>query len=450
MKRKIVEKMLHWKEHSAGTTALLIDGARRVGKSYIAEAFAKEYYKSYILIDFNNTAKEIKELFENSLTDLDTFFMYLSASYGITLYKNESVIILDEIQLFPRARAAIKYLVADGRYHYIETGSLMSIRKNVKDILIPSEERHIKMYPLDFEEFCWAMSQENLLSLIRINFEKQKPMGSNLHRKAMTLFRQYLLIGGMPQAILKYLETKSFEATDLIKRDLIELYRQDLAKHANGYARKVEAIFNEIPEQLSRHEKKFMLSSLGAGTKFRDYESAFFWLEDAMICNVCYNSTAPSLGIRLNRDRNTLKLYMADTGLLISLAFDENTIITEEIYKKLLFGKLELNEGMIFENVVAQMLVAAGHKLYFYSNSSRVDPSLRMEIDFLISKKNVTNKHNISPIEVKSGKRNTFHSLHKFVEKYSQQLHTPYVIHTEDVMVKEDFIYIPVYMAWLL
>lgn len=450
MKRKIYDKMLKWKQESAEKTALLIDGARRVGKSYIAEKFAKENYKSYILIDFNKAGEEVKDLFNNNLNDLDSFYMYLSAIYGTTLYEHESLIILDEVQLFPRARAAIKYLLEDGRFHFLETGSLMSINENVKDIVIPSEERHIKMFPMDFEEFLWTMDEQALIDIIRFSFENKKAMGQAAHRKAMTLFRQYVIIGGMPQAVSTYLETKSFEKTDEVKRDILSLYRSDISKHAKGYERKVVSVFDEIPDQLSKHEKKFTLSSLGKGTKFRSYESSFLWLEDSMICNTCYNSTEPNVGIKLNRDKNTLKLYMADTGLLISHAFDESGLVKEEIYKKLLFGKLEVNEGMIFENVVAQMLVASGHKLYFYSNSSKENKEERMEIDFLISKKNPTNKHNVSPIEVKSGKRYTYSSLNKFIKKFNDLLDVPYILHTRDYYEKEGIVFIPVYWAWLL
>lgn len=450
MKRKIIQEMQAWKEKSSGKTALLIDGARRVGKSYIAEAFAKENYKSYILIDFNQAGEEIRELFDHYLMDLDAFFMYLSAIYGVTLYPGESLIILDEIQMFPRARAAIKYLVADGRFHYIETGSLVSIHKNVEDIMIPSEERHIKMYPMDFEEFLWAMSEEQLIDVIKTNYERKQAMGQALHRKCMTLFRQYIIVGGMPQAVQTYIDTKNYEEVDAIKRDILTLYRQDISKHAKGYEKKVTAIFDEIPEQLSKHEKKFVLSALGKGSKYRDYESSFLWLEDSMICNVCYNSTEPSVGIKLNRDRTTMKIYMGDTGLLISHAFDENGLVSDEVYKKLLLGKLELNEGMIFENVVAQMLTASGHKLYFYSNSSRNDKASRMEIDFLLTKRKVTSRHNVSPIEVKSGKRYTYSSLNKFSVKYHEQLNTPYILHTSDYEEKNGIVFLPAYMAWLL
>ncbi len=448
MKRKIYDELIQWK--SRGKTALLIDGARRVGKSYIAEEFAKAEYKSYILIDFNRIGKEVTDLFENYLNDLDTLFMYLSAYYNIKLYDRESLIIFDEVQMFPKARAAIKFLVADGRYDYIETGSLMSIKKNVRDIIIPSEEHHIKMYPMDFEEFLWALGNDTLMSVIKKCFDNRQPMGQAMHRKAMDYFRQYLIVGGMPQAVAEYEDSHDFDRVDRIKRDILTLYRADIMKHAEGYEMKVAGIFDEIPAQLQKHEKKFKLSSLKKEARFREYEDALFWLSDAMITNVCYNSTAPNIGLRLNMDRMTLKCYMADTGLLISHAFDENGIVSEEIYKKLLFDKLEVNKGMIVENIVAQMLAASGHKLYFYSNSSRDDSSSRMEIDFLIAKSKISNRHNISPIEVKSSKNYTLSSLRKFINKYAEQLHIPYVLHTGDLKSEEGITYLPLYMTPLL
>lgn len=428
---------------------MLIDGARRVGKSYIAEEFAKAEYKSYILIDFNRIPKEITDLFELYLNDLDTFFLYLSNYYNVKLYERETLVIFDEVQLFPRARSAIKYLVADGRYDYLETGSLMSIKANTKDIVIPSEERHIKMFPLDFEEFLWALDNQLLMDFIRQCFQEHKPMGQALHRKAMDYFRQYLVVGGMPQAVQAYVQTKDFERVDRIKRDILKLYRADMIKHAQGYEMKVEQIFDEIPAQLQKHEKKFKYSSLKKEARFRDYEDAFFWLSDAMIVNICYNSTTPNIGLKLNRDRMTMKCYMADTGLLISHAFDENGIVSEEIYKKILFDKLEFNQGMIVENIVAQMLAASGHKLYFYSNSSK-EASDRMEIDFLIAKSKISNRHNISPIEVKSSKKYTLSSLHKFCTRYSEQLHLPYVLHPSDLKEENGILYLPLYMTPLL
>ena len=447
MKRKIEEKLKDWKQKSNGKTALLIDGARRVGKSYIVEEFARKNYKSYILIDFNEVGREITDLFDMNLRDLDSFFMYLSAAFNVKLYERESVLIFDEVQLYPRARAAIKFLVADGRFDYIETGSLMSIKKNVKNIVIPSEERHIKMYPMDFEEFLWAKGEDLIMPMIRDCFDKRKPLGQALHRRVMTLFREYIIIGGMPQAVSEYISTGDFEAADQIKRDILTLYREDIQKHADAYTVKVESIFDDIPSQLSKHEKKFSLSSLGKGVRFRDYESAFLWLQDAMFTNVCFNSTEPNIGLKLNRDNSAFKLYMGDTGLLISHSFDENGIVSEEIYKKLLFGKLEVNEGMIFENIVAQMLTANGKALYFYSNSSRTDKNSRMEIDFLLAKSKTTSRHNISALEVKSGKNYTLSSLNKFRNKFAEELNEAFVLHTDDLNVKDGIIYLPVYMT---
>ena len=450
MKRKLFYELINWKKNGTGKTALLIDGARRVGKSYIAEEFAKSEYKTYILIDFNRVGDDIKNLFVHYLNDLDLLFMYLSGYYNVKLYEHESLIIFDEVQLFPKARAAIKYLVADGRYDYIETGSLMSIKKNVRDIVIPSEERHIKMYPMDFEEFLWALGNDTLMGIIQTCYDAKKPMGHIMHRKAMDYFRQYLIVGGMPQAVQEYNDTHDFDKVDQIKRDILTLYRADIIKHAAGYEMKVESIFDEIPAQLQKHEKKFKLSSLKKEARFRDYEDALFWLEDAMITNICYNSTAPNIGLKLNMDRLTLKCYMADTGLLISHAFNENGIVSEEIYKKLLFDKLEVNQGMIIENIVAQMLAANHHKLYFYSNPSRDDSDSRMEIDFLIAKSKISTRHNISPIEVKSGKNYTLSSLRKFTSKYAEQTYIPYLLHTGDLKIQEGITFLPLYMTPLL
>lgn len=449
MKRKIYDSMQKWKEEN-GRTALLIDGARRVGKSYIAQEFAKKEYKSYILIDFNRAPAEITDLFVHYLNDLNMFFLYLSNFYGVKLYERESLIIFDEVQLFPKARAAIKYLVEDGRYDYVETGSLMTIKKNVADIVIPSEERHIKMYPFDFEEFLWALDNDTLMDFIRLCFEEKKPMGQVLHRKTMDYFRQYLIVGGMPQAVKTYRDSHDFDQVDRVKRDILELYRADIIKHAEGYQMKVAQIFDDIPAQLQKHNTKFKFSSLKKEARFREYEDALFWLSDAMITNICYNSTAPNIGLKLNMDCMTLKCYMADTGLLISHAFDENGLVSEEIYKKLLFDKLEVNKGMIIENIVAQMLTASGHKLYFYSNPSRDDASLRMEIDFLTAKSKISNRHNISPIEVKSSKNYTLTSLRKFKEKYKEQLHIPYVLHPNDLKEENGILFLPLYMTPLI
>lgn len=449
MRRKVYDKLFEWKKCN-GKSALLVQGARRVGKSYIVEEFAQKEYKSYILIDFNKADQHIKDIFIHDLDNMQSFFMKLTAFYGVKLYERESLIIFDEVQLFPRARSAIKYLVADGRYDYIETGSLISIRENVKDILIPSEEDSINMYPLDFEEFLWAVGNDMMMELIRDCYERKKPLGQALHRKAMDYFRQYMIVGGMPQAVEAFVKTTDFDEVDHAKRRILKLYRDDIRKHAKGYEMKVEAIYDELPSQLKNQNRHFKLSSLKQGARFGEYKDAMFWLSDAMIINNCYNSTEPSIGLSLNMDRTLLKCYMGDTGLLISHAFDENGIVSEEIYKKLLLDKLEVNMGMIMENIVAQMLIAGGHKLFFYSNSSREDASSRMEIDFLISKSKVSNRHNISPIEVKSSKNYTLKSLQKFKTKFVEQTHIPYVLHTGDLKEEDGIVFLPLYMTPLL
>lgn len=450
MERKIYKKLLEWKNTVNGETALLIDGARRVGKSYIVREFAEKEYKSYILIDFNKIGKPVKDLFEDYLDNLDLFFMYLSNYTSTRLYERQSLIIFDEVQQYPRARAAIKYFVEDGRYDYIETGSLISIKKNVEDIVLPSEEEHLQMYPMDFEEFLWAMGESMLMPFIKESFEKKRPMGQLMHRKVMDFFRQYLIVGGMPQAVEKYVETHDFGKVDKVKRQIIELYRSDISKYAKGYDTKVKSIFEEIPSQLQHHEKRFRLSALKEGARSRDYDTSFFWLNDAMIVNSCYNTTEPRIGLRLNQDSSTMKCYMADTGLLISHAFDENEIVSEELYKKIMLDKLEINNGMIIENMVAQILRSGGHKLYFYSNPSSEDKEARMEIDFLIAKSKVTARHNISPIEVKSSARYTLTSLRKCIARYESYLSTPYVIHTADFKIEDGIVFLPIYMTQFL
>lgn len=450
MKRKVYDKLLNWKRERRGESAVLVNGARRVGKSYIVKEFAQREYKSYILLDFNKVGNNVKDLFDNYLDDLDTFFMYLSSYANTPLYPRNSVIIFDEVQLFPRARTAIKYLVEDGRYDYIETGSLVSIKKNVADIMIPSEEEEILMHPMDFEEFLWAMGNETLMPLIRHNFEAKHEMGQAMHRKAMDYFRQYLITGGMPQAVAKYQETGNFNLVDQVKRQILRLYRNDIQKYASSYAPRVTRIFDAIPSQLQKHEKKFMLKALSEDARMRDYETSFFWLSDAMIVNMAYNTTEPSIGLGLNADDTTLKCYMADTGLLLSLSFNEKAVVAENLYNKILTDKLEFNGGMVVENIVAQMLRSAGHNLYFFSKYDKGNAEERMELDFLISKDAVTTRHNISPIEVKSSSRYTLTSLRKCIAKYGSYLGTPYVLHAADVKEQDGITYLPLYMTGLL
>ena len=449
MKRKIYDKLLMWKKEDARECALMIDGARRVGKSYIIEEFAKKEYKSYILIDFNLISDDVKSLFDQYLNDLDTFFLMLSTIYKVKLYKHKSLIVFDEVQHFPKARAAIKYLVKDNRYDYIETGSLVSINKNVKDIQIPSEERHIRMNPMDFEEFCWAMGDDTTVPFIRTMFEKRLELGA-AYRKINTLFRQYVIVGGMPKVVATFVETRDFEKSDRIKRDILTLYRNDIQKYAHKDVEKVAAIFDEIASQLQKHDRVFRFSDLEEDARFRGYEDAFFWLKDSGVMTPCYNTTEPSVGLKLNKERTTMKCFMADTGLLISHTFDENGIVSEEIYKKLLLDKLAVNFGNIMENIVAQMLTANGHSLYFYTNSSREDASSRMEIDFLVSKSTVTNKHNIFPLEIKTGKNYALSSLNKFIKKFPDQLCEPFVFHEGEYKLENGISFFPLFMAMCL
>ncbi|MBR2781386.1 MAG: ATP-binding protein [Eubacteriaceae bacterium] len=445
LKRKIYDTLVAWKNKSNGQTALLIDGARRVGKSFIAELFARQEYKSYIIIDFGNAPKDIIELFENDSADLDLFFAKLSAFYSTVLHKRESLIIFDEVQQYPRARQLIKYLVKDGRFDYLETGSLIRLKKNTENIIIPSEEEHIEMFPMDFEEFLWAMGDEATVPLIRKCFETKTPLGQTLHRKVMNDFRQYMLVGGMPQSVLAYIDGKNFEASDEAKRRILRLYRDDVSKFASGYEEKVYAVFDGIPGQLSRKEKKYRLSSLGKTSRFRAYENSFIWLNEAMVVNACFNSTDPNVGLALSADYTTQKCYMADTGLLVTHTFMDRSFTDNELYKAILFDKLDINEGMIMENIVAQMLRQSGHKLYFYSRSDSVNRENHMEIDFLI-----TENKKISPIEVKSADYRSHSSLDKFRKKFSSKLGTSYILYPKDVMEKDGIWHLPLYMAMFL
>lgn len=445
LKRKIYNELLTWKRKSNGATALMIDGARRVGKSFIAEEFAKSEYKSYILIDFGKAPKDILDLFIHDSSDLDLFFAKLSAFYSTALHTRQSLIIFDEVQQYPRARQLIKYLVADGRYDYLETGSLIRLKKNVQDIIIPSEEDHIEMFPLDFEEFLWAMGDEATYPLIRQCFEKKTPLGAALHRKIMNDFRQYILVGGMPQSVLAYINNKDFEASDITKRRILKLYRDDVAKFAAGYEDKVFAVFDNIPGQLSKKEKKYKISSLGKQARFRTFEDSFLWLNEAMVVNTCFNATDPHIGLALSADNATQKCYMADTGLLVSHTFKDKNFTDNELYRSILFDRLNINEGMLMENVVAQMLRLHRERLYFYSRSDSQNRENHMEIDFLI-----TEGKKLAPVEVKSGSYRSHASLDKFRSHFASVVGNSYILYTKDVMIKDGIIHLPLYMAELL
>lgn len=448
MKRKIYNKLLEWKNRN-GKSALLIKGARRVGKSYIAEQFGREQYESYIKVDFNDISQENLDLILGTLHDRDRLFGYLQILYNTQLHERKSLIIFDEVQECPKVRAAIKYLVADGRYDFIETGSLMSIRKNTEKIIIPSEEEHINMYPMDFEEYMWAAGENILADFIKDCYEKLTPLPEALHRKAMKLFREYMIVGGMPQVVNEYLSTKDFNASDREKATILTLYRGDIAKHAGAYTLKVESIFDSIPSQLSKHEKKFNLSSLSASARMREYIEPFTWLNDARFVNLCFSSTEPSVGLEMNANRTTIKCYLGDTGLLYTMSF--STIEEKnDVYRKIILGKLSVNNGMFMENIVAQMLTANGHKLFFYSNPDRENRENRMELDFMVPKSGITNQHNINIIEVKSSTRYNLVSLEKAMKKYAKEINLAMVLHPGNLCQENGILYLPVYMGFNL
>ena len=449
-RRKIYDKLLQWKEKSAGEKALMIEGARRIGNSTIVEEFGKNEYKSYLLIDFNDVSQVVKDAFEKYLNDLDTFFMILSTEYNKTLYPHESLIIFDEVQQYPKARQSIKRLVKDGRYHYIETGSLISIKENVKDITIPSEERKLLMFPMDFPEFCWALNEEKMLSYIETCFKQKKPLEDDLHHKAMMIFKQYILVGGMPMAVAKYLgNNRSFSAADEEKRDILTLYRNDISKADVKYRSRIASIFDQIPAFLSQHEKRVKLSNIESNSTFPMYQDTFFWLGDSMIANECFNCSNPNVGLSLNEDRTYVKCYMGDTGLLVSHAFSEPEIADGELYRAILHDNMAINEGMIFENAIAQQLVSNGYPLFFYTRYNHEKHRNDIEIDFLISNGSKL-KPKIYPIEVKSSKRYSTKSLNKFVETFHSRIGRAYIIHTKNLNIQNDILCIPAYMTFCL
>ena len=368
LQRDIYHRLVEWKTRSKGRTALLVEGARRVGKSTTVEKFGRENYHSFILIDFAVAPRVIRDDFNDNLSDLDRFFQVISLQYGTPLFPRDSLIIFDEVQRFPRAREAIKYLVADGRYDFIETGSLISIRENVERIVVPSEEQKIRMYPLTFPEFLVAAGEEPLLDYIRRCYDERVSLENAFHKRASYLIREYLLVGGMPQSVVAYLEGgKDFAAADVQKRQILDLYRDDIKKAARRYKSKVSSLFEYIPGYLSTHEKKVVLSRLGSSGEFDDYDDPLFWLGDSMMCNLCYRCADPHVGLALSRDDSAVKCYLGDTGLLVSLSFSENELASMELYRKIMAGRLSLNEGMLHENLVAQTLVASGRALYFYT-----------------------------------------------------------------------------------
>ncbi len=438
-KRKIYDRMLEWKQESKGRTALLIQGARRIGKSTIAEEFAKNEYKSHILIDFNKASILVKSLFDD-LMDLDYIFLQLQAIYNVTLTPRKSVIVFDEVQKCPNARQAIKYLVEDGRYDYIETGSLISIKQNTKGITIPSEETRIDMFPLDFEEFCWALGDEVSLPMIKTFYDNKKPMGV-AHRTKQKDLRLYMLVGGMPQAVNEYIETNNLAKVDIIKRNIIQLYSDDFLKiDPTG---KTSRLFMAIPAQLSRNVSRYYANAVVGELDSGQKNEMLIELEDSKTVLVSYHAGDPNVGMSLTKDVARYKLFVADTGLFITMAFWDKDFTENIIYQKLLTDKLEANLGYVYENLVAQMLTAKGNNLFYYTFP--IDEKHSYEIDFLISRGN-----KVCPIEVKSSGYRTHASLDAFRKKFSSRIGHSYMLYTKDLKIEDGISYLPMYMAGLI
>ena len=439
-KRKIYSKIKEWKSSSDGKTALLIEGARRVGKSTVVEEFAKNEYATYILIDFSTASNTIKELFED-MSDLNYFFLQLQLQYHVELETRKSVIIFDEVQLCPKARQAIKALVKDGRYDYIETGSLISIKKNVKDILIPSEERKLQMHPMDYEEFLWALGDSTTMKLLKGVFESKKSFGDQLNRKLLRDFRLYMLVGGMPQAVHEFITTNNFKKVDDVKRDIINLYEDDFRKiDSTG---RLAMLFEAIPSQLNKNAKGFQTKKVLNSYKITDTTilSLVSELKDSKVVSVAYHANNPDIGLSAYKDLNQFKLYMADTGLFVTLQFKDKDFTENIIYEKLLNDKLATNLGYLYENAVAQILTATGNDLFYYTFYQQ-EQKRNYEIDFVISKRN-----KICPIEVKSSRYKVHASLDVFYEKFSDRILNRYIIHTKDVSKDKDILCLPIYLT---
>lgn len=435
-KRKAYDKLVQWKTDYAQNYAVLLEGARRVGKSTIAEQFARNEYRSYILIDFSKASNEIKSCFDD-INDLDMFFLRLQALTGVNLYKEESVVIFDEVQLFPKARQAIKHLVKDGRYHYIETGSLISIKKNVENILIPSEEMKIDVYPMDYEEFCWATNQN--FDMLKKIYDMNKSIGQEVNRKLMRDIRVYMAVGGMPQAVEAYTAGQNFSMIDQIKRQIIVLYEDDFKKiDPSG---RLSSIYHSIPTQLSKEAKRYSLSKTLGRRKNEKDDSLIYDLIDSKTVIASYNSTDPRVSLSLTKDLSSYKLYIADTGLFVTLMFIDRPATENEIYAKLLADKLPANLGYLYENLVAQMITSTGRELYYHTWEKKGSTHY-YEIDFLIS-----NGSKVSAIEVKSAGAGKHESLLEFRKKYSKNIKNSYIVSQKDIDKKEELKFMPVYLT---
>lgn len=449
-KRKIYDQMLKWKKESNGNTALLIKGARRIGKSTIVEEFARKEYQSYIIIDFSIVGEAVKELFSD-LSDLNYFFLRLQSLFNVSLYERKSVIVFDEVQLFPPARQSIKHLVKDHRYDYIETGSLLSIKKNVKGIVIPSEETRVSMYPMDYEEFLLAIGKEQTYELIKHSYDNFLSLGDAVNRDMMRDFRLYMLIGGMPQAVNAYLELNDFAAVDAVKRNILELYMDDFRKiDPSG---RISRLFFSIPAELSRNTMRYKVGSVIENATVLRLGELLMDMADSMTVNFAYHANDPNVGFSIHADYNRFKMFLSDTGLFITLAFMDKDYTENEIYRKLLSDKLSADLGYVYENVIAQMLKSAGNELFYYTfkeevakvDMKKATVNRNYEVDFLLSRKD-----KICPIEVKSSGYNSHKSLDKFRERFSERIQRRYLLYTKDVRKDNDILCLPVYMAAFL
>lgn len=438
-RRKIYDDILDWKRKNDGRTALLVEGARRIGKSTIVEEFARNEYKSYILIDFNTASAEVKSLFDD-LMNLEFIFLRLQQAYSTQLFERNSVIVFDEVQQCPKARQAIKYLVKDGRYDYIETGSLISIRKNIENITIPSEEDRIQMNPMDYEEFRWALGDTVTVPLLKTFWEKKIPLGA-AHRDAMRNLRLYLLVGGMPQAVNAYLDTNNLRTVDEVKRRIILLYREDFAKiDKTG---KVSSLFMSIPAALSRNASRYVPSSVIGNIADDRMSELLMNLEDSKTVNIAHHADDPNIGLPVSANYDKFKIFLADTGLFVTLAFWDKDFTENIIYDKLLSDKLSVNLGYVYENLIAQMLVASGNRLFYHT--WKKDEKHYYEIDFLLSK-----GAKLCPVEVKSSGYKAHASLDAFCDKYSARVGSRYLIYTKDLTKDNGTTLLPAYMTPLL
>lgn len=440
-KRKMYDRMLKWKQERDGETALLIQGARRIGKSTLVEQFAQNEYKSYLLIDFSKASPEVIKLFDD-LSDLNYIFFRLQLIYQVELKERESVIIFDEVQLAPHARQAIKHLVKDHRYDYIETGSLISVHKKSANIIIPSEETKVDMFPMDYEEFRWALGDHVTIPLLRKAFEQKQSLGDAVHRRMMRDFRLYMLVGGMPQAVATYLKTNNLEAVDRVKRDILSLYEEDFVKIDESG--KASAMMVAVPEQLSKNTNRYQVSNAIPGERADRVTNIVKQMSDSMVVNIAYHSDDPNTGLALTKDSEHFKMYLCDTGLFITLAFMDKEFTENEIYNKLLNDKLSANLGYVYENMIAQMLRSTGYELYYHTIPTHEGKKF-YEVDFVIP-----DRHKITPIEVKSSGYKTHASLDAFCNKFSDRIQRKLLIYTKDFKSENGVAYIPVYMTMFL